>query len=139
MLDNNNKLIDFNVRLITNGKLSENQYSEFEQIKLESNVFDNLVTEYYLIVDLVGDSMTNANLFDKDILVFQRENTISNCQNKICLLSVNGKQFAKWLRYYNFNIYLHSDNPNYTPYKLKKSDNFEVLGILRGKFQNIFQ
>lgn len=138
MLEKNDNLIDFNVKLIANLELAGNQLQEFEQTKLESNVFDNLDSENYFIVDLVGDSMANANLFDKDLLVFQREKSVSRGQNKICLVNVNGKQFVKWLRYYNFNIYLHSDNPNYEPYKLKKTDNFEVLGVLRGKFQNIF-
>lgn len=138
MLEQNKNLVDFNVKLIANRKLSPSQSFEYEQIKLESNVFDNLDIDNYFIVDLVGDSMENANLFDKDLLVFQRESSLAKVQNKICLVRVNGKQFVKWLRYYNFNIYLHSDNPNYAPYKLKNSDKFEVIGVLRGKFQNIF-
>lgn len=138
MLEKNDNLIDFNVKMIANLELAGNQLQEFEQTKLESNVFDNLDIDNYFIVDLVGDSMANANLFDKDILVFRREKSVSLAQNKICLVSVNNKKFVKWLRYYKFNIYLHSDNPKYEPYKLKKSDNFEVIGMLRGKFQNIF-
>ncbi len=80
----------------------------------------------YFALRVQGDSMLNAGIRDKSVLVVHKQAYAEN--GDIVVALINGEATVKRFKLYGENIFLMPENPTYEPISITKNDDFLVLG-----------
>ena len=95
-------------------------------IDLNKELSENLLATFYIKV--AGNSMVDAGIDDKDILVVDR--SIEPADKKIAICFVDGEFTVKRLKLEKDCLYLMPENSNYEPIKVSEENNFIIWGIV---------
>lgn len=82
--------------------------------------------EEYFALRVHGDSMQNAGIPDKCIVVCHKQETAEN--GEIVVAMVNGEETVKRYKVYDNNIYLMPENPSFAPIPIKEKDELIIFG-----------
>ena len=74
--------------------------------------------------------MSGIGIHDNDIAVVHKTATAQNDQVIVAML--NGEATVKRFIRSNRSIKLHAENPRYADIRIKKSDEFEIIGVVIG-------
>lgn len=80
------------------------------------------------IVRASGQSMTQAGIFDQDLLLVDRSLTAKS--GHIVIACIQGELLVKRLQLQNRCTRLLAENPDYPPIVVKESDDFSVWGVV---------
>jgi DNA polymerase V len=81
-------------------------------------------------VEARGDSMIDAGITDRDILIV--DTTLDYRENDIVICSLNNFYMAKIIKRLQNKLFLMSKNPNFDPVEIQESDDFRVFGVVKG-------
>lgn len=95
-------------------------------IDLNKELSENPLATFYIRVS--GNSMIDAGINDKDVLVVDRSLEPQN--NKIAICFIDGEFTVKRLRVGKDCMYLLPENPNYQPIKVTEENQFVIWGIV---------
>lgn len=109
--------------------------ADYEDNRLDINEYlvRNPVSTFFFPVQ--GDSMQGAEIFDGDILVVDR--SIRARHGHIVIAFVNGERLVKRLRCHTGAMALVAENPAYAPLEIRDGMEFEVWGVVVGKFKRM--
>jgi DNA polymerase V len=85
--------------------------------------------ERIFLVQVNGESMINESIFDGDILVVDKDDTVSD--GKIVIASLNGELTVKTYREIDGFYYLVSANQKFLPIKIEEYFEFKVQGVVK--------
>lgn len=102
-------------------------------IDLNKELCKNPLSTFYIKVN--GNSMINAGINDKDILVVDRSLEPQN--NKIAVCFIDGEFTVKRIKAENDYLYLIPENTNYKPIKVTNQNNIIIWGIVTYVIKNI--
>lgn len=102
----------------------------------ENDIEKNLDLNTFLIkhpsatffVKVDGNSMNEANIFDKDILIVDR--AISPEDKKIVIAVINGEFTVKRIRIINKKVYLEAENKDFQTIEIDPSWDFQIWGVV---------
>lgn len=101
-----------------------------DHIEQTLDITELLVTNppatFYLRVS--GDSMINAGIFEKDILVVDRSLTAQH--GDIVVAQINEDFTVKRFYTRDLELILYPENPKYQPIVIKEGDEFTVFGVV---------
>ena len=97
-----------------------------ELVDINSHLIRNEIATY--IFRVKGNAMTDAGIFDGDVLVVDR--SIEPKHNDIVLATLNNEFIVKRLYKQAGLIKLISENPIYPPLVIKERDDFEIWGVV---------
>ncbi|MCL9809574.1 LexA family protein [Flavobacterium luminosum] len=95
-------------------------------IDLNKELSKNPLATFYIRVK--GNSMINAGIQDKDILVVDRSLEATN--NKIAICFIDGEFTVKRIKLDTNGLYLMPENENYKPIKVSEENQFMIWGIV---------
>ena len=103
---------------------------EYAEAALDLNTYliRNKVSTFFFRV--IGDSMTEANIHDGDLLVVDR--SIEPRHGHIVLAVINNEYTVKRLYHLDGAIELHAENPAYPPIRFREHDELQVWGVVIG-------
>ena len=81
-----------------------------------------------LYVQVEGNSMIDAGIHDKDLLVVDR--SLEPRNNKIAICLLDGEFTVKRIRLENNELFLMPENPNYQPIKITEENQLIIWGIV---------
>ncbi len=94
---------------------------------LEGYVFINFrPKEDYFALRVKGESMINAGIRDKSILIVHKQST-AECGD-IVVAMLNGESTVKRFKVFGEDIFLMPENPTFEPIRIQRSDDFLILG-----------
>ncbi len=101
---------------------------DYVELKLDLNKFliSHPAATFYVRVK--GSSMINAGINDGDILIVDRSLEAKNKDIAVCML--NGEFTVKRIKKVKSEIYLVPENPDFTPIKILKENEFEIWGVV---------
>lgn len=82
--------------------------------------------EEYFALRVHGDSMKNAGILDKSVLVCHKQEVAEN--GEIVVAMLNGEQTVKRYKVHGNNIFLMPENPDFLPIPVLPTDNLIILG-----------
>lgn len=89
-------------------------------------------------VQVVGDSMTGANIESGDsVVVDATEIPPERAVGRIVVASVDGKSTVKRLRISDDGYILQPENPKFKAYHVKEYENFRIMGVVIAVQKNI--
>ncbi len=97
-----------------------------KNLDLNSFLVKHPSSTFFVRVD--GNSMNEANIFDKDILIVDR--SISPEDRKIVIAVINGEFTVKRIRIINKKIYLEAENKDYKTIEIDPSWDFQIWGVV---------
>jgi len=97
-----------------------------ELVDINNYLIHNEIATY--IFRVKGNAMTDAGIFDGDVLIVDR--SIEPKHNDIVLATLNNEFIVKRLYQQAGLIKLISENPIYPPLAIKERDDFTVLGVV---------
>ena len=95
-------------------------------IDLNKALSENPLATFYIKVD--GNSMIDAGINDKDVLVVDR--SIEPQNNKIAICFIDGEFTVKRIQLDKDCLYLMPENPNYPPIKVTEENQLIIWGIV---------
>ena len=95
-------------------------------IDLNKELSKNQLATFYIKVN--GNSMIDAGINDKDILVVDR--SIEPRDNKIAVCLVDGEFTVKRIKLEKDCLYLLPENPAYEPIKITENNQISIWGIV---------
>lgn len=95
-------------------------------IDLNKVLVENKIATFYVQVE--GNSMIDAGIQDKDILVVDR--SIEPRNNKIAICLVDGEFTVKRIKLEADCLWLMPENPNYKPIKVTEENQLIIWGIV---------
>lgn len=95
-------------------------------IDLNKVLVKNPLATFYVQVD--GNSMIDAGINDKDVLVVDR--SIPPQHNKIAICLIDGEFTVKRIRIEKGGLYLMPENKNYKPIQVTEENQLIVWGIV---------
>jgi len=95
-------------------------------IDLNKELCKNPLATFYIKVK--GNSMINAGISDKDILIVDRSLEPQN--NKIAVCFIDGEFTVKRIKTENDCLYLMPENPNYQPIKVTEENELVIWGMV---------
>lgn len=95
-------------------------------IDLNKELVENPLATFYVMAD--GNSMIDAGINDKDVLVVDRSKEPQN--NKIAVCFIDGEFTVKRIKYENDILILMPENPNYQPIKITDNNQLIIWGIV---------
>jgi DNA polymerase V len=95
-------------------------------IDLNKELCKHPLSTFYIKVK--GNSMINAGINDKDILVVDRSLDPQN--NKIAVCFIDGEFTVKRIKTEDDCLYLMPENPNYQPIKVTRENDLIIWGIV---------
>ena len=95
-------------------------------IDLNKELSKNPLATFYIKVK--GNSMIDAGINDKDVLVVDRSLEPQN--NKIAICFIDGEFTVKRIQLQKDCLYLMPENPNYVPIKITEENNLIIWGIV---------
>jgi DNA polymerase V len=102
-------------------------------IDLNKELSKNPLATFYIKVK--GNSMINAGINDKDILVVDRSLEPKN--NKVAVCFIDGEFTVKRIKVEKDGVYLMPENKNYQPIKVTEENNLIIWGIVTFVIKNI--
>ncbi len=97
-----------------------------KSIDLNKALSENALATFYIKVD--GNSMIDAGIHDKDVLVVDRSLEPQN--NKIAVCFIDGEFTVKRIRLKKDGLWLLPENANYSPIKINEENQLIVWGIV---------
>ncbi len=97
-----------------------------DRIDLNKELSKNPLATFYIRVK--GNSMIDAGIQDKDILVVDR--SLEPTDHKIAVCLVDGEFTVKRIHLEKDCLYLQAENPNYAPIKITEDNQFLIWGIV---------
>lgn len=104
-----------------------------ERISLDKTLIKNQEATFFARVS--GQSMIDAGINDKDLLVIDRSLTPEN--NKIAVCFIDGEFTVKRLRVESDKIWLKPENPNYPIINITAENNFMIWGIVTNVIKKV--
>ena len=95
-------------------------------IDLNKELSENPLATFYIKVK--GNSMIDAGINDKDVLVVDRSLEPQN--NKIAICFIDGEFTVKRIQKEKDCLYLMPENPNYSPIKVTEENELIIWGIV---------
>ena len=95
-------------------------------IDLNKELSENQLATFYIKVK--GNSMIDAGINDKDVLVVDRSLEPQN--NKIAICFIDGEFTVKRILVEKECLYLVPENPNYSPIKITEENQLIIWGIV---------
>lgn len=95
-------------------------------IDLNKELSENPLATFYIKVK--GNSMIDAGINDKDVLVVDR--SLEPRDNKIAICFVDGEFTVKRIKLEKECLYLLPENPSYPPIKVTEENQFIIWGIV---------
>jgi len=95
-------------------------------IDLNKELSENPLATFYIKVK--GNSMIDAGINDKDVLVVDRSLEPQN--NKIAICFIDGEFTVKRIQVEKDCLYLMPENPNYPPIKVTEENQLIIWGIV---------
>jgi DNA polymerase V len=95
-------------------------------IDLNKALSENPQATFYIKVE--GNSMIDAGIDDKDVLVVDRSLEPQN--NKIAICFIDGAFTVKRIKLQKKELYLMPENPKYEPIKVTEDNQFLIWGIV---------
>lgn len=95
-------------------------------IDLNKELSENPLATFFIKV--AGNSMVDAGIDDKDILVVDR--SLEPADKKIAICFIDGEFTVKRLKLEVDCLYLMPENQNYEPIKISEDNNFIIWGIV---------
>ncbi len=95
-------------------------------IDLNKELSENPLATFYIKVK--GNSMIDAGINDKDVLVVDR--SLEPRDNKIAICFVDGEFTVKRMKVEKDCLYLMPENPNYEPIKVTEENQLIIWGIV---------
>lgn len=95
-------------------------------IDLNKELSENQLATFYIKVK--GNSMIDAGINDKDVLVVDRSLEPQN--NKIAICFIDGEFTVKRILVEKECLYLMPENPNYSPIKITEENELIIWGIV---------
>ena len=95
-------------------------------IDLNKELSENPLATFYIKVK--GNSMIDAGINDKDVLVVDR--SLEPRDNKIAICFVDGEFTVKRIKVEKDCLYLLPENPNYEPIKVTEENQLIIWGIV---------
>ncbi len=95
-------------------------------IDLNKELSENPLATFYIKVK--GNSMIDAGINDKDVLVVDRSLEPQN--NKIAICFIDGEFTVKRILIEKESLYLVPENPNYPPIKITEENELIIWGIV---------
>jgi DNA polymerase V len=95
-------------------------------IDLNRELSENPLATFYIKVK--GNSMIDAGIDDKDVLVVDRSLEPQN--NKIAICFIDGEFTVKRIQKEQDCLYLMPENPNYSPIKVTEENELIIWGIV---------
>ncbi len=102
-------------------------------IDLNKELCKNPLSTFYIKVN--GNSMINAGINNKDILVVDRSLEPQN--NKIAVCFIDGEFTVKRIKAENDCMYLMPENKNYQPIKVTDENELKIWGIVTYVIKNL--
>lgn len=95
-------------------------------IDLNKELSENPLATFYIKVS--GNSMIDAGIEDKDVLVVDR--SLEPSDKKIAICFIDGEFTVKRLKLEKYSLFLMPENQNYEPIKISEENNFIIWGIV---------
>ena len=95
-------------------------------IDLNQVLVENPIATFYVQVD--GNSMIDAGIHDKDLLVVDR--SLEPRNNKIAICLLDGEFTVKRIRLENNELFLMPENPSYQPIQVTEENQLIMWGIV---------
>lgn len=95
-------------------------------IDLNKELSENPLATFYIKVS--GNSMVDAGIDDKDVLVVDR--SLEPADKKIAICFIDGEFTVKRLKLEKDSLFLMPENPNYESIKISEENNFIIWGIV---------
>ncbi|TRX37774.1 LexA family protein [Flavobacterium restrictum] len=95
-------------------------------IDLNKELSENPLATFYIKVK--GNSMIDAGINDKDVLVVDRSLEPQN--NKIAICCIDGEFTVKRIQVHKDCLYLLPENPNYEPIKVTEENQLIIWGMV---------
>ena len=95
-------------------------------IDLNKELSENPLATFYIKVK--GNSMIDAGINDRDVLVVDRSLEPQN--NKIAICFIDGEFTVKRIQLEKDCLYLMPENPNYSPIKVTEENQLVIWGIV---------
>ncbi len=95
-------------------------------IDLNKELIENPLSTFYVMVD--GNSMIDAGINDKDVLVVDRSKEPQN--NKIAVCFIDGEFTVKRIKFEDGTLFLMPENKNYQPIKVTNDNQLIIWGIV---------
>lgn len=95
-------------------------------IDLNKELSENPLATFYIRVS--GNSMVDAGIDDKDVLVVDR--SLEAADKKVAICFIDGEFTVKRLKLEKDSLYLMPENKNYEPIKVSEENNFIIWGIV---------
>lgn len=95
-------------------------------IDLNKELSENPLATFYIKVK--GNSMIDAGIEDKDVLIVDR--SIEPQDNKIAICFIDGEFTVKRIKLEKDCLYLMPENSNYTPIKVTEENQLIIWGIV---------
>jgi len=95
-------------------------------IDLNKELSENPLATFYIKVK--GNSMIDAGINDKDVLVVDRSLEPKN--NKIAICCIDGEFTVKRIHLEKDCLYLQPENKNYAPIKITEDNQFLIWGMV---------
>lgn len=102
-------------------------------IDLNKELSGNPLATFYIKVK--GNSMIDAGINDKDVLVVDRSLEPQN--NKIAICFIDGEFTVKRIKLEKDCLYLMPENPNYKPIKVTEENQLIIWGIVTYVIKNV--
>lgn len=95
-------------------------------IDLNKELSENPLATFYIKVK--GNSMIDAGINDKDVLIVDR--SIEPQDNKIAICFIDGEFTVKRIKLEKDCLYLMPENSNYSPIKVTEENELTIWGIV---------
>jgi len=96
------------------------------ELNLKTLLVHNESSTFY--VQVVGNSMVDANIFDGDILVVDKSLSPSNKSILVCF--IDGEFTVKKVSKIGKDFFLIPANPEFKPIKIEESSDFRLWGVV---------
>ena len=103
------------------------------EIDLNKELCKNPLATFYIKVN--GNSMINAGISDKDILIVDRSLEPQN--NKIAVCFIDGEFTVKRIQVEDDCLYLMPENPSYQPIKVTEESELVIWGMVTYVIKNL--
>ena len=97
-----------------------------ENIDLNEHLISNPFSTFFLRVK--GDSMINAGIRDKDLIIVDKSLTAR--PGNIIIAMIDGEFTMKRLSIKNNELYLKAENHNYPDFRFKNHINVQIWGVV---------
>jgi len=97
-----------------------------ENIDLNEHLISNPFSTFFLRVK--GDSMINAGIKDKDLIIVDK--SLTPRPGNIIIAMIDGEFTIKRISIKNKELYLKSENHNYPDFKFKNHIDVQIWGVV---------